>query len=135
MVGLWQFFFPYISAPGARIFKIFVSTPHNTPLIMGDRHKNFEDPSTWSLGRDIRKTKFDLLGFFEHPLVLVSYLKHGTGRPEECSQAKNFQVENIWTPETTFVYSVVKLKVILPTPGKGKAKEMPGRLYIHTKWK
>ena len=34
----------------------------NTPLIMGDRHQNFEDPSTGA--QDIRKTKFDLLGFF-----------------------------------------------------------------------
>jgi hypothetical protein len=34
---------------------------------MGDRHKNFEDPITET--RDIRKTKFDLLGFFvDHPL-------------------------------------------------------------------
>jgi hypothetical protein len=39
-----------------------VSTPHNTPLIMGDRHQNFEDPSTGA--QDIRKTKFDLLGLF-----------------------------------------------------------------------
>jgi hypothetical protein len=34
-----------------------VSTPHNTPLIMGDRRKNFEDPITQT--QDIRKTKFD----------------------------------------------------------------------------
>ena len=32
---------------------------------MGDRHKNFEDPSTWD--RDIRKTKFDPF-LIEHPL-------------------------------------------------------------------
>jgi hypothetical protein len=50
--------FPYISAPGALIFKTFVSTPHNTPLIMGERHKDFEDPST--CGQDIRKTKFEV---------------------------------------------------------------------------
>ena len=56
------FCFPYISAPGARIFKILVSTPHNTPLIMGDRHQNFEDSSTGA--QDIKKTKFELLGFF-----------------------------------------------------------------------
>jgi hypothetical protein len=36
------------------------------PLIKGDRHKNFEDPITST--QDIRKTKFDLLGFFYHPL-------------------------------------------------------------------
>ena len=29
---------------------------------MGDRHENFEDPSTW--GRDMRKTKFDLLIYY-----------------------------------------------------------------------
>jgi hypothetical protein len=34
----------------------------NTPLIMGDRHKIFEDPITGT--QEIRKTKFDLLGFF-----------------------------------------------------------------------
>jgi hypothetical protein len=27
-----------------QIFKILVSIPHNYYLIMGDRHKNFEDP-------------------------------------------------------------------------------------------
>ena len=63
-----KFCFPYISSPGDRIFKILVSTPYNTPLIIGDTYKNFEDPITWT--RDIRKTKFDLLGFFmKHPLV------------------------------------------------------------------
>ena len=36
---------------------------------MGDRHKNFEDPITWT--QVIRKTKSDLSGFFlNHPLVL-----------------------------------------------------------------
>jgi hypothetical protein len=34
--------------------------PHNTPLIMGDWHTNFEDKS---------KTKFDLLGFFVSPFT------------------------------------------------------------------
>ena len=58
--SLTTFCFPF-SAPGARIFKILVSTPHNTPLIIGDRDKNFEDPITGT--QDIRKTKFDLLGF------------------------------------------------------------------------
>jgi hypothetical protein len=29
---------------------------------MGGRHPNFEDLITWT--RDIRKTKFDMLGFF-----------------------------------------------------------------------
>jgi hypothetical protein len=34
---------------------------------MGDRHKNFEDPITWTQG--IRKTKFHLVRFFfTHPL-------------------------------------------------------------------
>jgi hypothetical protein len=45
-----QICFPYILSPGARIFKILVSIPHN-----------FEDPSTWA--QDIRITKFGLLGF------------------------------------------------------------------------
>jgi hypothetical protein len=57
-----KFCFPYISSPGDWIFKIYVSIPHNTPLIMGDRQKNFEDPITCA--QDIRKTKFDLLGLF-----------------------------------------------------------------------
>ena len=35
---------PNISAGDHRIFKILVSTLHNYPLIIGDRHKNFEDP-------------------------------------------------------------------------------------------
>jgi hypothetical protein len=47
---------------------MLVYTPHNTPQIRGDSHNNFEDLSIWA--RDIRKTKFDLLGFFdEHILV------------------------------------------------------------------
>jgi hypothetical protein len=33
----------------------------STPLIIGDGHKNVDDPITRA--RDIRKTKFDLLGF------------------------------------------------------------------------
>ena len=61
-----HFFLPYISSPGDRIFKILVSIPQNMPLIMGDRHKNFEDPITRT--RDMRKTKFDLLGFFRATL-------------------------------------------------------------------
>ena len=53
---------PYCLSPGDRIFKMLVSIPHNTPLIMEDRHNNFEDPITWT--QEISKTKFDLLGFF-----------------------------------------------------------------------
>ena len=72
-----KFCFPYISSPGDRIFKILVSTPHNTPLIMGDRHKNFEDPITWA--RDIRKTKFHLVRFFfTHPLSLYCLFFNNT---------------------------------------------------------
>jgi hypothetical protein len=37
----------------------YMSTPHNTPLIMGDRQRIFEDPITWT--RVIRKTKFNVL--------------------------------------------------------------------------
>jgi hypothetical protein len=43
-----------------------VSPPHNTPPPIGDRQQNFEDPSTGA--QDIRKTKFDLLGFFKNTL-------------------------------------------------------------------
>ena len=53
--SLATFCFPYISALGARIFKMLVSTPHNIAIIMGDRQKNCEDPST--CGWDVRKTK------------------------------------------------------------------------------
>ena len=45
---------PYISDLTGRIFKDFVSTPNNTPLIMWGRHNIFEDLSTWAL--DIRTT-------------------------------------------------------------------------------
>ena len=34
----------HISASIHRIFKIFVSNPHNWGCIMGGRHKNFKDP-------------------------------------------------------------------------------------------
>ena len=36
-------------------FKSYVSTPHNDPLVMGDRHTNFEDEML--SGQYIRKTK------------------------------------------------------------------------------
>jgi hypothetical protein len=39
---------------------------------MGDRHKNFEDPINWT--RDIRRIKFDLLGFFGPPFNIVFFL-------------------------------------------------------------
>ena len=39
-----NFCFAHISASICRIFKILVPTPHNIPLIMGGRHKNFKDP-------------------------------------------------------------------------------------------
>ena len=45
-------------------------------------------------------------------LVLVSNQELGTGGPEESSQAKISQVENIIHTWTTFVYSVVKLQFI-----------------------
>ena len=41
---------------------------------MGDRHKNFEDPITWT--QDIRKTKIDLLGFFWATLYLHFIQNH-----------------------------------------------------------
>ena len=56
---------PYISS--LVDLKKFVSTPHNTSLIMGDRHKNFEDPITWTW--DIRKTKFDLFEQDRHTIT------------------------------------------------------------------
>ena len=55
---LVKFCFPYISSSGDHIFEKIVSTPHNNPIIMADRHKNFGDPINWS--RDKRKIKFDL---------------------------------------------------------------------------
>jgi hypothetical protein len=36
------------------IFKNVVSIPQNTPLIMGGRHQNVEDPITWTLTLTIR---------------------------------------------------------------------------------
>ena len=38
-----------------QIFKILVSTPHNTPIIMGGRHKNFEDPRLEGQGNMLHK--------------------------------------------------------------------------------
>ena len=65
-----KFCFPYISSLSYQIFKVLMSTPHNTPLIMGDRHKNFEDPITQT--RDIRETNLIREVFFSHPLVAIS---------------------------------------------------------------
>jgi hypothetical protein len=36
---------------------------------MGDRHKNFEDPITWT--RVIRNTNIDLLGLSESPFKTI----------------------------------------------------------------
>jgi hypothetical protein len=42
---------------------------------MGGRHQNFEDQITWA--QDIRKTKFDLLGFwFIFSLESPIYFNH-----------------------------------------------------------
>ena len=38
-----NFSFAYISSSIQQIFKIFVPTPHNTPLIMWGTHNNFKD--------------------------------------------------------------------------------------------
>jgi hypothetical protein len=40
----------------------FGAYPHNDPIIMGDRHKSFEDPMNTT--RDIRRTNYHLLGFY-----------------------------------------------------------------------
>jgi hypothetical protein len=65
--SLIKFCFPYILSLGDRIFKILVYTPHNTHLIMWDRHKNVDDPTTQT--QDIRKTKFDPGRFFGPPFI------------------------------------------------------------------
>jgi hypothetical protein len=65
--GHIKFCFPYILSLGYRIFKMLVSTPHNTPLIMGDRNKNFEDSITQT--RDIRKIIFDLFNPICSPFI------------------------------------------------------------------
>jgi hypothetical protein len=39
---------------------------------MGDRHKKFEDPITQT--QDIKKTKFDLLGFFWITLYVIHHV-------------------------------------------------------------
>ena len=54
--------FPYILVRLHRIFKILVPTPHNTPLIIGGRDKNFEDLMQSS--QDIRKTRYGGSRFF-----------------------------------------------------------------------
>ena len=59
---------------------------------MGGRHQNFEDPST--LGRDIRKTKFDLLGFFGATLY-VSNIAHVS---EELSSVSHLSCLFIFSP-------------------------------------
>ena len=54
---------------------------------MGGRHQNVEDPSTW--GRDISKTKFDLLGFFLNTLKVTDKIRQA-----------DFLINSIpWSPE------------------------------------
>ena len=68
-----------------RIFKILVSTPHNSPLIMGVRHKNFEDPMLYELKYRVNKF-LKLYIFLGHTLVNIS--AHADGGPSSpCAQA------------------------------------------------
>jgi hypothetical protein len=83
MVHTIQWLFKNESSPhffvNFQCFKMLVSTPHNTPLIVGDRHNNCEDPITWTLV--IRKTKCHLVRFFlTHPLTchIIMYFKYTT---------------------------------------------------------
>ena len=54
-----------------QIFKILVPTPHDVPLIMWGRHKNFKDLINRSW--DMSKTKIWNGGFFAHPLTYWSW--------------------------------------------------------------
>ena len=68
-----NFCYTHISSSIHRIFKILVCTPHNTPLIMWGRHKNFKDSMyrNWDMG----KTRIQMWGFFyQHPLRTTSSL-------------------------------------------------------------
>ena len=75
------------------MFKILVSIPHNYPLIIGDRHKNFEDLMFFLKGPFhsfyiqslitlffetpcILLSYFDLKVFMVHPLYLMEEVKH-----------------------------------------------------------
>ena len=59
--------FAHISASICRIVKILVPTPHNIPLILGGRHKNFKNPI--NISWDMSKPKNQKGGFFfAHPL-------------------------------------------------------------------
>ena len=50
--SLSQLFVFLISQPKCSDLQNYGVSPHNTPLIMGDRHKNVEDPSTWAYNFD-----------------------------------------------------------------------------------
>ena len=53
--SLLNFFFADISASAYWIFEILMPTPHNIPLIMGGRHKNFTNPI--NISGDMSKPK------------------------------------------------------------------------------
>ena len=63
-----NFCFPQIWASIHWSFKILVPFPHNIPLIMLGRHKNFKDPI--NRGWDISKTKIQNGGYYLHTLYL-----------------------------------------------------------------
>ena len=60
----------YISASDHRIFKNIVSTPHNLPLIIWSRDKNFEESISLISQRDI---------YFETPCMLIQCKELGVG--------------------------------------------------------
>ena len=97
ITSLLNFCFADISASVYWIFKILVPTPHNIPLIMGGRHKNFTNPINRSW--DMSKTKIQSGGFFAHPLSPVIWkLQNGSYVVGGRGSSSSFWIQNIfWT--------------------------------------
>jgi hypothetical protein len=71
-----------------------VTIPHNKGGIMGGRHQNFEDPITWA--RDIRKTKFDLSGFFGPTFSWVKMKLHTKNELPWLSLTALIVMDPVW---------------------------------------
>jgi hypothetical protein len=53
---------------------------------MGGKHQHFEDPITWT--RDIRKTTFDLLGFFSTPFIYIQNPKNPKKNDQDIKETR-----------------------------------------------
>ena len=79
-----------------------VSTPYNTPLIMGDRHKNFEDPMPTR--RDIKRTNYHPVGFY---LITHYLIVRSNTSVWPCTAILLYSPVCVMAPLPQLIYSIV----------------------------